>query len=111
MSNSNILHKLDNEEISALIKENECFTLTNVKNFLQSVKTIERLIENNGLSCRVYTAGRSTTMAATLAAGPAVLFGLASAAVITAHNIATLNPDYEIAKYPLADKLVINFKK
>ncbi|POF56454.1 hypothetical protein CRN58_24695, partial [Vibrio vulnificus] len=24
---------------------------------------------------------------------------------------ATLNPDYEIAKYPLADKLVVNFKK
>jgi hypothetical protein len=50
-------------------------------------------------------------MAATLASGPAVIFGLASAAAISAHNLATRNPDYEIAKYPLAKKLVINYKK
>lgn len=50
-------------------------------------------------------------MAASLASGPASIFGLASAAVIAMHNVATYSPDYEIAKYPLADKLVINYKK
>ena len=111
MSTSNVLHHTSDEELIALIQRKESFTLTKVKNCSQTVKKIERLIEAHNLSCRVYTAGRSTTMAAALASGPAIFFGLASAAAISAHNLATRNPDYEIAKYPLADKLVINYKK
>ncbi|MDD9158146.1 hypothetical protein PVK64_18445 [Aliivibrio sp. S4TY2] len=111
MSTSNIVHYLNDEEIITLIKERKSFTLTNVKNFSQTVKRIETKIESQGLKCRVYTACRSTTMAASLASGPASIFGLASAAVIAMHNVATYSPDYEIAKYPLADKLVINYKK
>ncbi len=111
MSKSNVLHHVDENTLTKLISCHESFTLTNIKNFSQTVKKIERLIEKRGLSCRVYTAGRSATMAAALASGPAVIFGLASAAAIATHKIATLNPDYEIAKYPLADKLVVNFKK
>ncbi|EGR0230472.1 hypothetical protein BST50_17340 [Vibrio vulnificus] len=111
MSNSNVLHHVDEQALSDLIRRHESFTLTKVKNFNQTVKKVEHLIEKQGLSCRVYTAGRSATMAAALASGPAVIFGLASAAAIAAHKVATLNPDYEIAKYPLADKLVVNFKK
>jgi hypothetical protein len=108
---SHKLHHLDDEAVIALIKKKDSFTLTHVKNFSQTVKRVERLIESQGLSCRIYTAGRSTTMAAALASGPAVLFGLGSAAAIAAHNLATINPDYEIAKYPLADKLEVNYKK
>lgn len=111
MSTSNVLHHTSDEDLIALIQRKESFTLTKVTNFSQTVKKIERLIEANNLSCRVYTAGRSTTMAASLASGPASIFGLASATVIAMHNIATYSPDYEIAKYPLADKLVINYKK
>ena len=111
MSKGNVLHHVDEGAITKLINNRESFTLTNVKNFSQTVKKIERLIEQKGLSCRVYTAGRSATMVAALASGPAVLFGLASVVAIAAHKVVTLNPDYEIAKYPLADKLVINCKK
>ncbi|KIP79544.1 hypothetical protein SN11_02675 [Vibrio harveyi] len=111
MSKSNVLHHVDEQSLNDLIRRHESFTLTNVKNFNQTVKKVERLIEKQGLSCRIYTAGRSATMAAALASGPAVIFGLASAAAIATHKIATLNPDYEIAKYPLAEKLVVNFKK
>ena len=111
MTTSNVLHHTNDEELIALIQRKESFTITRVKNFSQAVKKIERLIEAQNLSCRIYTAGRSTTMAATLASGPAVIFGLVSAAAISAHNLGTRNPDYEIAKYPLAKKLVINYKK
>ncbi len=69
MSNSNVLHHVDEQALSDLIRRHESFTLTKVKNFNQTVKKVERLIEKQGLSCRVYTAGRSATMAAALASG------------------------------------------
>ncbi|EOV1093877.1 hypothetical protein ACOLXF_003593 [Vibrio fluvialis] len=111
MSKGNVLHHLDENALKEYISRRESFTLTNVKNFSQTVKKIEDLIERQGLKCRVYTAGRSATMVAALASGPAAIFGLASAASIAAHKLATLNPDYEIAKYPLANKLEVNYKK
>jgi hypothetical protein len=102
-------HEADDDKITGIIRRRESFTLTHVTSMNQSVKRIEALIEKQKLSCRVYTAGRSASMAATFS--PAAVFGLASAAAIAAHNLATLNPDYEIAKYPIGDKLEVNFKK
>ena len=64
------------------------------------VKQIESAIEELGLKVRVYTHGRHIAAAAT---GP---LGLAALAV---HNLATINPDYEIAKCLSTNELIINF--
>ncbi|MEL7293135.1 MAG: hypothetical protein ABG776_05310 [Cyanobacteria bacterium J06555_13] len=102
-------HEISSEEIKALLTKRASFVLTNVTSMNQSVQELEAIIEGEGLSCRIYTAGRSASMAATFS--PAALWGIASAAAIAAHNLATLNPDYEVAKYPVTDKLEVNFKK
>jgi hypothetical protein len=105
-------HETANEKLYDLIARRQSFTLTNVTSIKQSVKRLEELIEKQNLSCRVYTAGRATTVAAAaIPVSPTVLAGWASAIAIGAHNLATFNPDYEIAKFPLSAKLEINFKK
>lgn len=53
MSKSNVLHHVNEQSLNDLIRRHESFTLTNVKNFNQTVKKVERLIEKQGLSCRV----------------------------------------------------------
>lgn len=111
MSKGNVLHHISDHELRALIDKRESFTITRVTNFKQTVKKIEQIIEQNGATCRIYTAGRAATMAISLIPSPALLFGLASAVAITAHNIATRNPDYEIAKFPLSDTIVVNYNK
>ena len=64
------------------------------------VKNVESAIEELGLKVRVYTHGRHIAAAAT---GP---LGVAALAV---HNLATINPDYEIAKCLSTNELIIEF--
>ena len=64
------------------------------------VKNVESAIEELGLKVRVYTHGRHIAAAAS---GP---LGLAALAV---HNLATINPDYEIAKCLSTNELIIDF--
>lgn len=71
------------------------------------MKTIEKLIESQGLTCRVYTAGR---IAALGVGAITIVGGVAAGLTIAAHNIATYNPDYEIAKFYPA-MLAITYKK
>ncbi|MFM2589488.1 hypothetical protein [Vibrio sp. TBV020] len=101
--------ELNDEKLRELISKRRSFTLTDVDGISRTVTRLESHIEGQGLSCRIYTAGRKAVMASTFS--PAALFGLASSAAIAAHNLATRNPDYEVAKYPLTNKLEITFMK
>lgn len=78
---------------------------------LDAVKKIEYLIENEGLTCRIYTKGRLASAGATVAGGITGMLGAASAIGIAAHNIATYNPDYEVSKNLIDNKLTITYKK
>ena len=73
--------------------------------------TLENTIESENLSCGIYTYGRAASVGATLIGGVARVAGLVSAIGISAHNIATFNPDYEIAKHLVDNKLTVSYKK
>lgn len=101
---------ITNEEISKLISQKKTFTIKDIPtySFGNTVETIEKLIEAQGLSCRVYVAGR---IAAVAASAWTVMGGLAAGLAIAAHNIATYDPDYEIAKYFVVSTLIVTYKK
>jgi len=105
------LKNISNKEISNFIKNRDSFVIEDISrlNFTEATKTIEKLIESEGLKCRVYTKGRSALIAT--AATPAALVGWASAIGIGAHNVVTWNPDYEVAKNLATGSLTITFKK
>ncbi len=90
----------------------ESFEITGLSGRMGSaVSKIENIIENQSLSCRVYTYGRVASAGATLVGGITGLAGLASVVGMAAHNIATYNPDYEIAKHLVDNKLSVKYQK
>lgn len=107
------INEISNEKILEKIKNKESFILEKVESikFHSAVETLERLIESQGLKCRIYTPGRIAAAGATVAGGVTGILGFLSGIAIAAHNIATWNPDYEIAKNLFGSSIYVNYKK
>lgn len=104
--------EIDNSKIKGLITQHASFVLTEVEHMGNTIETLESIIEGHGLSCRVYTKGRvATVAAAAIPISPTVIGGWLSGLAIAAHNLATYNPDYEIAKNYATSTLTITYKK
>ncbi|MBL0560978.1 hypothetical protein [Aeromonas hydrophila] len=103
---------LDTDKLTALISSRLSFEVTGLSGRMSSaVSKIENAIEPAGLTCRVYTRGRIAAAGASLLGGPAGVAGVISAAGIAVHNLATYNPDYEIAKHLVDNTLSVLYKK
>ena len=104
------LESLADGDIKDLISQHKSFVIENIarRNMPEVVQAVEKVIDSEGLKCRVYTKGRVAAIAAELVV-PVV--GWAAAVAMGAHNIATWNPDYELAKNLLTGSLTINYKK
>lgn len=103
-----------NEKIAELIDKRQSFVLEDIAtlNMSEAVSTIEKAIESKGLKCRVYTKGRAATMAAAaIPISPAVIGGWAAGIAMGIHNLATWDPDYEIAKNAVTGTLTIEYKR
>ncbi|MBI9113190.1 hypothetical protein [Maridesulfovibrio ferrireducens] len=95
-----------------LIKEHESFVINDLSGRMtKAVEIIEEQIEGEGCSCRIYTYGRVAAAGGTLFGGITGLLGAASAIGMAAHNLATLNPDYEVAKHIVDNELVVTYEK
>lgn len=107
------LDEISNEAISIKVKNKESFTIEKIDNskFSDTVKVLEKIIEDKGLKCRIYTIGRIAAVGAVAVSGWATVAGIASGLAIGAHNIATWSPDYEIAKSPLTQTVYVQYKK
>lgn len=94
-----------------LIRKRKSFSLK-TSNFNRTVRDIERMIENEGLRCRIYTENRSAALgAAVIPTGITQAAGLFSAIGIAAHNLVTFNPDYEIGKNIVDSQVNVTYKK
>ena len=105
---------LTNDQIGIFIDQKKSFVIEDISrtNMGEAINTVEKIIEDKGLKCRVYTKGRSATVAAAaIPASPTVIGGWAAALGIGIHNVLTWNPDYEIAKNPATGTLSIICKK
>ncbi len=107
--------ELDSPNIKDMIKEHKSFEIRGFSGVSggmdKAVSKIENIIECQGLSCRIYTYGRVAAVGATFVGGITGLAGLASAVSMAAHNIVTYDPDYEIAKHLIDNKLSVQYKK
>ena len=77
----------------------------------EAVSIIEKAIEEAGMSCRIYTKGRIAAAGASVVGGVTGVLVVASAVAIAAHNLATWDPDYEIAKHVVDNKVSVSFMK
>ena len=104
------INTITDTKINELISSRTSFVLEDIArlNMSEAVESIERKIENKGMKCRVYTKGRAAALAGELAVP---LVGWAAAAAMGIHNLATWDPDYEIAKNMITGTLTIEYKK
>lgn len=107
------MDEISNSEISNLVKKRGDFVIEGitVMNYKETLKTVEKIIEDQGLKCRVYTKGRAAGMIGAAIPGPTLFVGWATGIGIGVHNLATFNPDYEIAKNPATGTLSVNYKR
>lgn len=104
--------ELSSEKLDELIKAKQSFKVVAVKDISFTVNKIEGVIEKNDLRCRVYSEFRSAGMAGALVPVPLVtVVGLATAIGVGVHNLATFNPDYEIAKNAATGTVTVKYKK
>ena len=101
--------------LSALIEKNRSFEITGLEaegSMTQMIKRLENIMTAQKKRCRVYSAGRwAAVAAAAIPTGVTQVTGTAAAVGIGLHNFATYNPDYEIAKHLIDNKLSINKKE
>jgi hypothetical protein len=63
-----------------------------------------------GHDLQIYTEYRAAAVAGSLWT-PTVILGIAAAVGMAAHNLATINPDYEIGKNKVAGTVTATYKK
>ena len=109
---------ISDDRIRELIAAKESFVLEGIErlNMGEAVEATEKAIESAGYRCRIYSKGRIASIGLYAAAGfefpPAVpIIGFAAGLAIGAHNLATFNPDYEIAKNIATGTLTVTWKK
>lgn len=89
-----IISKPSYEEMEKLVKAKESFKIVGAtKQILKYCADLERIVESNGMTCRVYTKNRGWVTAVT------AYFTLgASLIAYVGHNLLTRNPDYLIGR-------------
>lgn len=102
--------RISNKLIERLIKLKINFSIK-TDNLSEEATRVEKIIEDNDFSCRVYTENRSALVGASALSGIGGIFGIASAVGIAAHNLATYNPDFEIGKNLVDKQINIVYKK
>jgi F0F1-type ATP synthase assembly protein I len=99
----------DQDAIRAAIRNHESFEVGECHDRMDdAVLFVERAIGGEGMTSRVFTKGRTVALAAGLVVPPAAA---AMAVGLAAHNLATLNPDYEVMKRPLDKALRLTYVK
>jgi hypothetical protein len=117
MSNEVDIERFTSDELSViklseLVTNKKSFQVVAVNDISFTVNKIEGAIEKQGLRCRVYTEYRSAAMSGMIIpTGVTQVVGLFSAIGMAAHNLATLNPDYEIAKNKVKGTVTAVYKK
>ncbi|ANI02932.1 hypothetical protein A210_09960 [Pseudomonas putida SJTE-1] len=107
------LDSVTDEHIGMKIRARESFVLEcpNSTKFTMAVEKLEKMIESQGMTCRIYTIGRVAAMGAAAWTGWGTVIAAGAGIAMAAHNIATWSPDYEIGKLMTGSKIYVNYKK
>lgn len=97
------------DEIKVLLANRESFEVKSLS-VNDTVRIVEQQIDKLGMKSRVFTAGRKAAMLASFW-GPTAVAGLASAAAMGIHNLATWSPDYEIARNLVTKTVTVKYKR
>lgn len=116
----NVLTGLNEAQIESLVRNRASFEINGLRgNFMAGIKLVETKIESLGMKCRVKSDTKSALAQggvlgalASVASAPVTLTVLGvTAAASAGHNLITRNPDYEILKDYVNQRLKVIYKK
>ncbi|MER1218694.1 hypothetical protein AAA602_27495 [Pseudomonas aeruginosa] len=116
----NFIIGLNEAQIESLVQKRASFEINGLRgNFMAGIKLVETTIERTGMKCRVkcdtksaLAQGGALGALASLASAPVTLTVLGvTAAASAGHNLFTRNPDYEILKDYVNQRLKVIYKK
>ena len=94
--------------IKEAIRNREVFVMNySPLSFIRGSRRVERLIEECGMTCQIYTRGRIA--AAILGTAVAPVAGVAAIAGLAAHNVQTSKFDYEVARNPVTGNITVTY--
>lgn len=111
------IERISNGELTAKIRQRANFVIEGIPrlNMPETVATVEKLIEAEGLTCRVYQKGRIAAAAVgaslVLPVAGTIAASAAAAAASAVHHLVTRNPDYEVAKNFATGTLTVTYQK
>lgn len=116
----NVITGLNEAQIESLVRSRASFEINGLRgNFMAGIKLVETKIERLGMTCRVKSDTKSAVAQggalgalASLASAPVTMTVVGIAAVASAgHSLLTRNPDYEILKDYVNQRLRVLYKK
>mgnify|MGYP006185127539 CR=1 FL=1 len=115
-----VITGLNEAQIDSLVRNRASFEINGLRgNFMAGIKLVETKIESLGMKCRVKSDTKSALAQggaigaiASLASVPVTLSVVTlTAAASAGHNLLTRNPDYEILKDYVNQRLRVIYKK
>ncbi|OUI78054.1 hypothetical protein HK18_10945 [Commensalibacter intestini] len=104
--------EISEELILDLVNNKINFRVFNITDITATVDFLEKTIESQKFSVRVYTENRSAVLAGGLIpTGFTQLAALGAGIGFALHNLATYNPDFEIGKSIGHDRITVTYKK
>lgn len=79
-----------------------------------AVEWLEKVIEENGMTCRIYTKYRTGALAALALLATPITAGVSlvvGGIAIGAHRLATRDPDFEIGKGMIGNSIDVTYRK
>lgn len=116
----NVITGLNEAQIESLVRSRASFEINGLRgNFIAGIKLVETKIEKQGMTCRVVSDTKSAAaqggalgVLAGLAATPLTVTVLGLAAAASAgHRLLTRNPDYEVLKDYVNQRIKVIYKK
>ncbi len=96
-------------KIPSLIRSRSSFEIVGASGkILDICSHLEREIESQELRCRIYTKNRTALAVGSL---PIPVVAVSSLLGIASHNLLTYDPDYEIEKSLVDNRISVVFKK
>ncbi|QOH71674.1 hypothetical protein IGB31_04495 [Pseudomonas putida] len=115
-----VITGLNEAQIDSLVRSRASFEINGLRgNFMAGIKLVETKIESAGMTCRVKSDLKSSVVHGGILGGvlgvvsaPATLaVGAITVAAGVGHTLATYNPDYEILKDYVNQRLRVIYKK
>ena len=95
------------QSIKELVRKKKPFAIHATEgNLLEYSSRIEAIIESENMSCRIRTKNRTIVNAGLFFTG----IGFAGFAAQWGHNLSTFNPDWEIVRNPLNNKINVDYR-